>query len=386
MAGNAHSLYDAEYFRFVPVASWWKAGPGAVDQAVSFSMMLRVTALLGVICFVSDLSRLAQWRRRIWWTIALAGTSVVLFGLVQKGFGQPLLPFEDVRPGHLYFATYFYHGNAGAFINLVLPLVAGLAAVAWRKRKKTRTLLLPCAVICVAGAFSNASRAAAAVTLLLLGALAAWQFAVWRRTLRELPRKVVAIYAALALIGLAGLMAAGLPTARWERLAGQMNAENPRWISTQVCLRMLPDAGAWGLGPGTFALAFPNYTRELGASIRGVWRFAHEDYLQTAIEWGWAGAGVWCALFFGGIIRCFHFCRRMRSAEKALLFVSGLALAGVALHALVDFPLQIASLQLYVAVFLGLGWGSGAWLGDDRSTTTGTAANSRRREVLLPLP
>jgi hypothetical protein len=33
------------------------------------------------------------------------------------------------------------------------------------------------------------------------------------------------------------------------------------------------------------------------------------------------------------------------------------ALAGVSLHAFVDFPLQISSLQLYAVVIVGLGWG-----------------------------
>jgi O-antigen ligase len=203
----------------------------------------------------------------------------------------------------------------------------------------------------------------------LLGALAVWQSRVWRRELLAMPRKAAVIYIAVALVVLAVLVVAMLPAARWERLPGQMNAENPRWISTQVLLHMLPDAGAWGLGPGTFAVTFPHYTLEVGTAIRGIWRFAHQDYLQTLIEWGWAGAGVWAILFFGGLLRSFHFCRRMRSEENALLFTGGLALTGVALHALVDFPLQIASLQLYAAVYLGLGWGSGAWPADEGRTS-----------------
>lgn len=369
MTLNAHWLFDPDYSRFVPVVAPWPAGPGTVDRAASVAMLWRVSALLGVICLVGEMAIQAIWRRRIWWTVTLSGTSVVLLGLVQKVVGAPLLPFEGVKAGSLYFATFYYHGNAGAFINLVLPLAVGLAALASRKSAAAHRLLVPCAVICMAGVFTNTSRAAAGVSALLLCILAVWLARASRWDFRALSRRAVLLYVALALLILGIIVLAVLPAERWARLPGQINADNPRWVSLKILLRMVPDAGAWGLGPGTFHLTFPHYTRELGTAIRGIWRFAHQDYLQTVIEWGWVGSGAWAVLFFGGLIRCFRSSRRVRSADRALLFTSGLALTGVALHAWVDFPLQIASLQLYVAVYLGLGWSSGTWQDTERQAS-----------------
>jgi hypothetical protein len=83
------------------------------------------------------------------------------------------------------------------------------------------------------------------------------------------------------------------------------------------------------------------------------------------MEWGWLGTTLWALLFFGGIavgIRSYKQYAPDWPPRRRLLqpFVI-IALMGVALHAMADFPLQIASIQLYVATYLGLCWGSISW-------------------------
>jgi O-antigen ligase len=161
------------------------------------------------------------------------------------------------------------------------------------------------------------------------------------------------------------------PFSRWQTL-NQSVSNDFRWLAWRVAIGALPDAGFLGFGPGTFRVVFPFYNSVTSSHAPGVWRFLHEDYLQTVLEWGWLGSGTWGLLFFGGMVIaiCSY---KNRSAEtwsprRRLLqpFVI-VALTGVALHALVDFPLQIASIQLYVVTYLGLCWGSGTW--DRRENT-----------------
>ncbi len=359
MALNAHFRHDPTDRIFQPVPSWWGNGPGTVDNPVSVMMMWRVTALLGMLLYVGDLAQRSVWRRRIRQTIMIAGASVVLFGITERAFGAHAIFWTGKPTTSLFFATYYYSGNAGAFINLVLPIAAGAAWCAHRGNCSgaERALALPTLCICLAGAFINASRAAFAIMCVLALACAVWMRRSSIPTIRwNWVRALSAILSILAVGAIISSAGWQMAAQKWTLLPQQLSADNPRLLAASACVKMLPDAGFWGFGPGTFEIAFPHYTHFLGASIAGIWRFAHNDYLQTVLEWGWLGAIAWAVLFFRGMSVCFF--RSIDSArsyeERCLLFSIGLALAGIALHATVDFPLQIASLQLYVVTCLGM--------------------------------
>ena len=151
---------------------------------------------------------------------------------------------------------------------------------------------------------------------------------------------------------------------------------------------MLPDAGAFGFRPGTFRAAFPGYQSTYDFGGREVpefwksysWLQAHNDYLQTIIEWGYLGALMWAVLFYGALWRAGVILRKSLVApgRDGALLMAGciiLALAGTLLQAFVDFPLQIPSIQLYVAVLLGICW-SGA--------TSQSPASARHRSSPRP--
>ena len=374
MAFNAKSVYDSDFFVFAPLRNIALPLAGSVDYAISAAWMIRGALLLGTILFVADLSQSNRWLLRLWYVISLVGGSIAFLGLLQKATGTQMIfwqppPPEEVRVT-TFFATYYYHGNAGAFLNLVWPLSAGLVIRAfasgshpWMRAMWTSVFLLT-----IAAVLANTSRMAQLVALLSLVAICL-QFGPL--LLRKLSggHKSVALAGALA-IGLALIAFARAshfkqPLNRWQS-ASEHIPNDARWQASRVAVRALPDAGLFGFGPGTFRVVFPMYNRSGSDQVSGTWRFLHEDYLQTVLEWGWVGAILWVLLFFGGItvgIRNYkeHARSEWAPRKRVLQPLVIVALIGVALHALVDFPIQIESIQLYVATYLGLCWGSSLW-------------------------
>lgn len=374
MVLNAKSIYDSEFSLFVQLRDFVPFLTGSVDYANSAAWMLRGALLLGTILFVCDLSQSSRWLLRLWYVIGLLGGSIAFLGLLQKATGAQMIFWQPPPPPEFgvttFFATYFYHGNAGAFLNLVWPLSAGLVIRAFTRESQPgmRALWTIVFIITIAGVLANTSRMAQAVALVLL-VLIGLHFGP--ELLRRLPgaQKSVAIAGALAivlaLIALAQATHLEQPLNRWQLVTEQIPTDF-RWQASRVALGALPGAGFFGSGPGTFRVVFPGYKIESGRAVPGSWRFLHEDYLQTVLEWGWLGSVLWALLLFGGLAvgilsyqryATRHWIPRRRVMQPLAM----IALMGVAIHALVDFPFQIESIQLYVATFLGVCWGSRLW-------------------------
>lgn len=386
-APDATTVLGFDYAQRFSLEAWADAAPGSYHKTVSLPAAWQASLLLGLLCFVADLVRRKEWRRRVLFTVAWTGIAIVGLGLAQRFTEAPGIFWRQENLDRTFFATYRYHANAGAFLNLVWPVLAGMFAGALLSGKHPRRkywLGAGC-VLCLAGLLVNTSRGSAAVGAGLLALwLGWWGLQIWRDQLEGLHPG-----AALVTIGLLVLLVGGVAVfagmdsslQRWQHIDELTAADNPRWLAAGVCGRMLPEAGWWGFGPGTFATMFPYFTGSLGDQIAGVWKYAHQDYLQTLLEWGYVGAGLWAVVIGGAFVAAGRQYRRHRDElsfkQRALHFGLVLALLGVLLHALVDFPLQVPSVQLYVAVWLGWLWGAPGWLAARRHQHP----HSKRREA-----
>jgi O-antigen ligase len=332
------------------IQGWWMVfnARGADEAATERAMMQQISAVLAAFVVGCDLAARKTWRWRLLVTIGVTGVSIAAYGLLEKAGLVPALAHRNYQES--VFATYDYHGNAGAYLNLAIPAVFALAMT--RKREGVAGLL-----VCMAGAMANVSRAAAAISLGLIAGLGLWIKAQRRRL-------IISLIVAAVLATIAG---GGAAWRRWGQLASMVNRNNPRLLMLRLAVPMAREAGFFGYGPGSFKLIYPTsphlppelYERwqvlpyQVGQEP-SIYSYVHNDYLQYVIEWGWVGGLLWAMLVGGAVKAGIQAYRNADGREQLILVTSLAALSGVFAHALVDWPLQVASLQLYAAIYLAL--------------------------------
>ncbi len=359
---NSRSLFAEATGYFAPLdppVGWL---PGSIERDLSWAAMTRTTALLGAALAACALGRERAWRERF--AIVLVGTavSIVLLGCVQRWTGATDILWGPRRLDY-FFATYRNVTNAGEYLNLALPVAGAAAWITFEKSSGLKAAAVCALVILLAGILICGSKAAPVLGMSMAAAFLLAQ----RQGLQQ--RFAGPLGAGSAVVVALGLMtwSAGWNVSqdRWSRLfesSGSATWSN-RIAVDRVCLAHGSAGGLLGAGPGTFPVLFPALQAASPNAPDGRWLAAHDDYLQAFLEWGAVGALAWSVYFFGAIGRLGAGLRRgiWRRDDRAWAIGFALALGGVAFMAPIDFPLQIASLQLDVAVLAGLGWSSSRW-------------------------
>jgi hypothetical protein len=150
-----------------PLPGW----PGFMDTALVLPSVLLATGILGAFCISCDLAASRVWRDRVWVTLAATGLSLVVLGLAQRLTNAPSIFWDlDSNLGETFFSVFRYHANAGAFVNLVLPLMTALAAKNWMiaGNEKARVFWTLATLLTAAAGFVNVSRAANVICAVLL--------------------------------------------------------------------------------------------------------------------------------------------------------------------------------------------------------------------------
>ncbi|MEQ1564241.1 MAG: Wzy polymerase domain-containing protein [Myxococcota bacterium] len=355
-AGSAVLLIPAA-IGLVPLPEGVRAvlAPGTVEARPGFgwaTSTLSAESTVGELCDLllplGVLLVAAAWGAT-WWrrsgverALRFAFVGVVVVGALHAATGTTamfgIVP-SSMQPGQRFFAPFVDPNHLGtAVVMLLAPVLA--AAVDPRREAWPRA---GWAIAAGAGAallaWIGSSGAVAAAAVVVVGT-------TWRLG-RATPGRLAA-----------GGVAAAIAALVWMAVADPQGAVTfpDRLRTWNRALTTLPSFWFAGSGGGTFGVAIEPLITDFTA-----WGHAHDDYVEWLLEFGALGV---VAL---PVVAWFWWPRRDGAApastssdptrpharpERAdLLLVS---IAGVCVHALVDFPLQIPALAMCVGALWGL--------------------------------
>ncbi len=307
--------------------------------------------------------------------VLVAGGEAVL-GLLQAS-GLSLADTRELRDQLGATGTFVNRNHFAALLNMALPLAFGALAAGWARRRalklpKSETLawgwlmVLGCSLLGLAVLLSRSRGGilTLAATLFLLAAVVGRDRAAAGRAATEghatgsgggLEGRLPGFAAGLLLVLVLGLGLALGPRSFVERFAQVGESGQSRMTLYRDTLSLIADHPILGVGPGMYRWHFRSYQSQ-GFGHR--YDHAHNDYLESAAEWGLAAALLFWAFVFRRLVRALTVFRASRTPRRrgAALGAAG-AIASIALHSLVDFSLQIAADWIFFCAVLGLAWG-----------------------------
>ena len=360
---NARGRYDAATHAVVSVIRPIAWLPGSVDRTASAHTLIQVGIALVATLVLIDLARWQEMRPVALWTIAINGAAVGAVGAFGRVTHHTWFQHAS-RQGGTPFAAFGNHGNAAAYIDLVLPAALVLVATG-RRSPFARVVALVLSALILAGAATNASKAGlgAAVAIVLVFALVTTR----RATGLPVRRRTSLRLAAFALIVVMAATGAILSRNRWSELPGELSIHGGRGDVWHVAYDVWDGHRLTGSGPGSFKILLPSVAaaREpqlfrnwivsdyVPGSPVTIWMVADNDPLQTLAEWGVIGALLLGTILLWPIGRSLRL--RTDNLFDGTVRVGGLLALGVLyVHSLIDFPLQVFAIQMIAGLWAAI--------------------------------
>lgn len=316
----------------VPVRTWTRFG----ELLALFACYTTAAWLLGS----------ARHARAFAGALVAAGASLAVYGLLAWQGAAPLA--DDGQQTRTVMVATFVNRNHLANVLAMASLVGMGLFAALRRRRAGHGLLVLVASGAAAAAFGIVgTQSRGGIAALGAGALVFTLLAV--RSHRA-ARSIAAIGVALLLAVGFFLLPAGFAS-RFGAVGSELQASGSRpdiWAAGLLLWKVFP----WfGTGLGTYGDLSP---ATQPAAVPGRVEHAHCDPLELLVETGLVGSLLLAAAVFAFAVPMVRRCLAENDRERALLAAGGLAaLAATALHACVEFPLQIPANAAWAAAIAG---------------------------------
>lgn len=306
------------------------------------------------------------------------GSRMTFLG-VQAAGGLAMAAFMHAQYRHgpdgaLYAVTgvFVNPNHYAAYVNLLWPVcwLWGWERIVQSRRSGSGQAVVGVA-LCLAGvgmslslALSNSHMGMLVAMAAVVGIVAHEGWSIVRPHWRTC-KAAISMSAAVLAVG----AAAGMWLTGWGGAAGRMaamvfDAARSRTAIYPAVWRMWGDRWFSGVGAGAFEWAFPFYQPH---AVPGFFRHAHNDFLQMVAELGVVGT----LLVLWTVYQMMTVPSRDDSGEAGAVGSIGmpvsmtarerwglvLALAGLGLHAMVDFPLRAPAICLLAAAWVGVAGG-----------------------------
>jgi tetratricopeptide (TPR) repeat protein len=251
--------------------------------------------------------------------------------------------------------TFFNPNNLAGYLEMLVPLALSYVVLG-RLSATTKVLLAYSALVMLGGILVTVSRGGivfAGVALVLLCLVLVIQGQFW------LPGIVVGCFLLALALGVSNQFET--LQKRFAMAVQNDKIEDSRTLYWQSAGQLFARDWLWGIGPGHFDVEFPE-VRPSQVQTRP--EYVHNDYLNTLCEWGVVGAAIVTAAFallYAGVFRAVRAVRKdhsdlhSKSSDRAA-FVLGAAvgLAGLLLHCMVEFNMQIPADALTAVTLMAL--------------------------------